>query len=299
MPKEYEKTATLAAVNWRGEWGNKAFNLEKMKSKVRDAARMGIDMICFPELALSGYECGDETKSRHGPCVMHSEAAETIPGPSTEEMAALARELDIYVIFGMPEKDNVDPERRYISAAVVGPEGILGSYRKIHLANPPAWTETYCFKPGNQLPLFETRYGPVGVQICADFWMYPELTRLLALKGARIIFNPVGSASSPGKIDMMTRVTPAVAQSTQAYIVSCNHTGKERTFSYYGHSTIAGPGYPKFFKVLAEGEGEEEIVWSTVSFETQAFARKAFAVRERGNWSLIASEYQKLSESNM
>ncbi|MDO8690397.1 MAG: carbon-nitrogen hydrolase family protein, partial [Dehalococcoidia bacterium] len=139
---------TVGAVNWKGVWGDKSANLEKMKAKIREAARLGIDMLCFPELALTGYECSDEASSRQGPCALHAEGAETIPGPSTKEIAGLARELGIYVILGMPERDASDPRTLYISAAVVGPEGILGSYRKLHLATPPTWTEYYCFKPG-------------------------------------------------------------------------------------------------------------------------------------------------------
>jgi len=300
IPKEYEKyekVVTLGAVNWKGEWGNKAANLEKMKAKIREAAQLGVNMVCFPELALSGYECGEEARKTEKPCAMHTEAAETIPGPSTEEIAKLAKELDMYVIFGMPEKDAKDPKVQYVSAAVVGPEGMLGSYHKMHLATPPVWTEYYCFKPGNELPMFETKYGPIGVQICADFWMYPELSRILALKGARIIFNPVGSAAAPGKIDMMKGETTGRGQLTQAYIVSCNHIGKERTISYYGRSTIAGPGFPKFFKTFAQGEDIEEIVWATVSFETLAHARKIFRVKEAGNWKLIAREYQQIAKS--
>jgi len=296
ISKEYETTVTLAAVNWKGKWGNKSANLEKMQAKVREAAQLGVNMVCFPELALTGYECGEEARKKQKPCTMHTEAAETIPGPVTEEVAKLAKELDIYVIFGMPEKDAKDPEVQYVSAAVVGPEGILGSYRKMHLATPPVWTEYYCCKPGNELPVFETRYGPIGVQICADFWMYPELTRLLALKGARIIFHPTGSATAPGKVDMMRNITADRGRTAQAYIVSCNHVGKERTTSYYGHSTIAGPGSPEFFQPLAEGEDVEEIVCATVSFETHAHAQKIFRVKDAGNWKLIAKEYQHIAE---
>lgn len=299
MPEEYEKyekAVTLGAVNWKGEWGNKAANLEKMQEKIREAARQGINMVCFPELALSGYECGEEAVITQKPCAMHTGAAETIPGPATEEIARLARELDIYVILGMPEKDAEDPEVKYISAAVVGPEGILGSYRKLHLATPPTWTEYYCFKRGSDLPVFETRYGPIGVQICADFWMYPELSRILALKGARIIFHPTGSRTGPGKIDMMKNVTTHRGRVVQSYIVSCNHVGRERTASYYGYSTIAGPGSPMCFKPIVYGKGDEEIVKATVSFEALAQDRKTFLVKEAGNWQLIAREYQRIAQ---
>ena len=296
MSEEYRKVITLAGVNWKGEWGNKKANVEKMKTKVREAAQLGVNMIAFPELALTGYECSPEARTEQKPCAMHTESAETIPGPSTHEMAELAKELDMYIIFGMPEKDAKDHNVKYISTVVVGPEGVLGRYRKMHLATPPVWTEYFCFKPGNELPIFETKYGPIGIQICADFWMYPELSRLLFLKGARIIFNTVGSAVAPGKIDLMLNETTTRAQSTQCYIVSCNHVGTERTISYYGHSTISGPGFPKFQKTIARSEAIEEIVWATVSFETLAYSRKIFRVAEAGNWELIAEEYKKISE---
>ena len=236
--QKYEKVVTLAGVNWKGEWGNKKANLEKMKATVKQASAFGVNMIAFPEMALTGYECGPEARSEQKSCAMHTEAAETIPGPSTEEMAKLAKELDMYIVFGMPEKDPDRADVKYVSTAIVGPEGVLGSYRKMHLATPPVWTEYYCFKPGRELPIFETKYGPVGIQICADFWMYPELSRLLFLKGARIIFNTVGSAVAPGKINLMINETSGRGQSTQCYIVSCNHIGTERTISYYGQLTI-------------------------------------------------------------
>ena len=300
LPEEYqkyEKVVTLAGVNWKGEWGNKEANLEKMKATVRQASAFGINMIAFPELSLTGYECGPEARSEQKPCALHTEAAETIPGKSTEEMAKLAKELDMYIIFGLPEKDPKDSDVKYISTAIVGPEGVLGAYRKMHLATPPVWTEYYCFKPGRELPIFETKYGPVGIQICADFWMYPELSRILFLKGARIIFNTVGSANAPGKIDMIKNETTGRGQLTHCYIVSCNHTGTERTISYYGHTTIAGPGFPKFAKTLVTSEGLEEIVWATVSFETLAQSRRIFRVKEAGNWELIAREYREIADS--
>ncbi|MBI4318788.1 MAG: carbon-nitrogen hydrolase family protein [Chloroflexi bacterium] len=296
MNAEHE-TVTVGAVNWKGTWGDKAANLAKMKSKVREAAQLGINIVCFPELALSGYECGEEARGDQCPCAMHAELAETIPGPSTEEIAALTSDLGMYVIFGMPERDAQDTNVRYISAAIVGPEGILGSYRKLQLATPPIWSEFYCFRPGSELPLFETRYGPIGIQICADFWVYPELTRLLALRGARIVFVPVGSGAAPGKVEMMTCGAAAAGFRNFAYIVTANHVGTERTMSYYGHSTIAGPHPPRFCTVFSQGGDAEEIVYATLNFEPLALARKNSRVKEAGNWKLISRGYQELADS--
>lgn len=294
--KRGERAPTVAAINWKGEWGNKAANLRKMESRIREASQLGADFICFPELSLSGYECGEEIRRTHRPCSMHMETAETIPGPSTEALAGLARDLDVYVVFGMPERDVDHPSILYPSVAVVGPDGILGRYRKLHLGGPPVWTETYCFRTGDDLPLFQTRYGPIGVLSCADVWCFPELSRLLTLKGARIIFNATGSASIPGNETVMTHVTAARAMENIVYIVSANHVGRERTVSYYGHSTIAGIQLPECCRILAQGGQEEEIVWASLNFEILEYARKICTLN-RGRWELIADEYRRLVES--
>jgi len=305
IPKEYEKyekVVTVAAVNFGVEWGNKAANLEKMKLKIREAVAIGVNMVCFPELALSGCECGTEGIKEGKSCAMHEETAETIPGPATEEIAKLAKELDVYVIFGMPERDAKDPKVKYVASAVVGPEGLLGSYRKLMVGLPERLpgglvTQGYCFKTGNELPIFETKYGPIGVQICGDFWSFPEWSRILILKGARIIFNTTGCFFAPGMLDMMRNEAIGRAQSMDTYMVSSNFVGKERTLSYHGHSIIAGPGFPKWSKVLAEGEDAEEIVWATLSFETLAASRKVFQwTIDKANWNLMAKEYQQIAE---
>lgn len=261
--KEYEKVVTVAAINWKGEWGNKSANLEKIKAKVREARQLGVNMVCFPELALSGCECGEETRRESKPCSMHTEAAEIIPGPATEEVAKLAKELDVYVIFGMPERDSKDPKVHYNSAVIVGPEGLVGSYRKLHLAGPPVWVENFCFQTGSELPVFETKYGLIGVLVCADFWCFPELSRILTLKGARLIFNLTAALALPGNVDVMTHVTAARAMENITYTVSANHVGAEGPLPYYGHSTIAGIQTPECCKIFAQGGDAEEIVWAT------------------------------------
>ena len=293
--EKYEKLVTVAGVNFRGVWGDKAANLERIKNQVQEAARLGINIIAFPELALSRYECGEEVHKHRKSCSMHTEVAETIPGPATEEIARLTKELGIYVIFGMPEKDAKDSDRLYISAAVIGPEGLIGKYRKLHLAGPPRFTESICFKPGSDLPTFETKYGPIGVLICYDFWVVPELSRLLFLKGARIIFNTSGSPVGPGKTQYMTQQVGCRASESFIYTVGCNHVGKDRTISYYGYSTIAGPVFPRMNMILAQGGEDEEIVHATINFETLRRWREVFVnLKSDVNWQLIVDEYQKV-----
>ncbi len=125
----YEKVVTVGAVNFRSAPGDKAANLEKIEANVREAASQGVDIVAFPEEALIG--CGGCDVCAHGAdhCDYHHDLAETVPGPSSERIAELARELGIYVVFGLAEKDAVDPEVLYNAAAMVGPDGIQGTYR--------------------------------------------------------------------------------------------------------------------------------------------------------------------------
>jgi len=262
-----ERVVTIGCVNFATKWGDKEANLDKIKQITEIAAEIGINIIAFPELALSGYMC--ESKDS---CSMHSKLAETIPGPSTNELSAVASKLGIYIIIGMPEKSNSIPDNKcFNSAPVIGPEGILGTYRKLNISHIPMMPETNCFVSGNiimkELPVFQTKYGPIGVQICYDFWMLPELSRILALKEARIIFNCTASSDSPGRIQLMTQQTGARATENQVYAASANLVGQELNASFFGHSTIAGPSFPRMTHIYAAGGDKEEIVSATLSFD--------------------------------
>jgi len=288
--KGYESSVTVGCVNYDSVWGDKAANLEKIKRMIAEAAEQGVNILAFPELALSGYECSEDFS-------MHRHAAETIPGPATEEIAALTKKLDIYVAFGMPEQDKRDPDIRYIACPLIGPDGLIGTYRKVHIGPLPMFTETRCFKGGNAVPVFETRYGPIGIQICADFWVYPELSRILMLKGARLIINSTGSADAPDRSFYMTTMTCARATENMLYTASANFVGKDRTKSYYGHSTIAGPAFPRFSKVYAQGTDKEEIVSATLGFELLHRFRETVALDKLRRTEVIMEEFQKLDAS--
>lgn len=282
--QKYEKVVSIACVSFTTAWGNKQANLDKMKKYVGDAASQGNNFVVFPELALTGYECDDGC--------MHHTHAETVPGPSTEEVAALAKKYNIYVIFGLSERDKKDSDVCYISSAVIGPEGILGAYRKLHLMEAPL-TEWKCFTPGNELPVFETRFGPIGVQICYDFWSFPEMTRLLTLKGARIVFNTTASPSGPGKPLFMAQQTGARAVENLIYTASANLTGKDKTKMFYGRSTIAGRGY-KIAQIYAEGGEEEGIVSATLSFELLHKLRETNRIAEKVRYDVLLKELNQL-----
>ena len=294
---KYENKATLAVVNFNGEWGNKPARLEKMMAQVKLAARQGADIIVFPELALSGYECDEEGTRLMKPCKMHEEAAEIVPGPSTNEMAKLAKELGVYVIFGMPELDKADPKVRYIAAAIVAPEGVLGTYRKLHLAPPPSFREDSCFTPGNEIPVWETKFGLVGVVICYDFFFFPELSRILALKGARLVINVSASPSfEPGKCELFTRQTGAMASENFIYTASANLVGIDRVTHFHGNSTIAGPTNSRFGSILALAGETEEVIMVSLNFDLVDYWNKvALNWKAARQTRLITEEFLKLA----
>lgn len=279
--------ATLGCANFATVWGDKEANLAKIRAAVEESARQGIHILAFPELALSGYECSEDF-------TMHRRLAETIPGPATEEVEALARRFDMYVTFGMPERDAGQPDHCYISCPFIGPDGLMGTYRKIHVAPPPMFTETQCFRGGNAVPVFKTRFGLVGVQICADFWVYPELSRILMLKGARLIINCSGSASAPGRPYYLRQQTGARATENLVYTATANLTGRERTKSYYGHSTIAGPAYPRFVKILARAGEAEEIISASLNFTRLQRFRELIDIAGMRRTDVMAREFAAL-----
>jgi predicted amidohydrolase len=311
----YQKTVTVGTVNFTSAQGDKAANLAKIEANVREAAAQGVEIVVFPEEALVGCGGCDVCTTGAPHCDYHDELAETVPGPSTERIAELARELDVYVVFGLIERDAADPSVLYNAAAVVGPEGIQGTYRKLHLGSLPWVTEGVTFQPGNTLPVFETRFGPIGVIICYDFWFNPELTRLLALKGARLILNCCATFAGPGKREYMLHTTSTRAQENLCYVASANQCGgpdssgsygagqldERRSADFLGHSTIAGPAFPRFSHVYAEAGEGEELVSATLSFEKLHRWESIFpwrdwrASHQAATSRLIADEFRKLA----
>lgn len=312
---------TVASVNFTPVWGDTAATLAKMTANIREAASQGADLVVFPEGALRGCGSCEECRQVGGPCAYHLAGAETVPGPSTEAILALAQEHDLYVVFGMPERDAEIPDRLYNAAAVVGPEGILGTYRKVHLGTLPWVTEGLTYTPGTTLPVFPTRFGPLGVQICYDFWFNPELTRLLALKGARVMAVPVGSFAAPDRDASMRSSALSRAQENLVYVVVSNSVGGPgrldsgysgnalteslRPDHYVGHSMITGPAFPRFGHLFAEAGSTEEVIMATLSlqrlarFETVFDYRSWRADRLQSASRLIAEEFQALAAAEV
>jgi predicted amidohydrolase len=298
IPRQYrkfEKSVTVSVVNYKTLWGRKADNLHKMMQIVAHAASQGADFIVFPEMALTGYECGEDAREKKRSCAMHRKLAEPIPGPSTQAMCGLAAKLGVYVIFGMPERE-ASSRHIYNSAVLVGPEGIIGRYRKLHLSPvTPFWTERYCFTPGSEIPVFPTRFGPVGIVICYDFWCFPEIARLMMFKGARVIFNCTAARVGPGLDDLMTWGTACRGAESLVYTASANLAGRDRTQEFCGMSNISGPQPPAIVHVHARGDAGEGIVTARLDFEELHKIWKRGGPKQHLQAGLVAAEYAKLA----
>jgi predicted amidohydrolase len=189
----YKDIITVSTVTFRPIWGNKAINLNRIKGYVEAAAKKGSDLILFPEMSLTGY---DDEPDKPVEEKMQHKLAETVPGPSSQEVAELAKKLGLYVIFGMPIRDDKDPKTVYNGLAVITPTGEISSYHKLHLPAPePNWATR-----GDKPYLLQTPWGPIGIGICYDTYSFPELMRYYVAKGARIYLNPTAWRPRQGQL---------------------------------------------------------------------------------------------------
>jgi N-carbamoylputrescine amidase len=168
-----------------------AANLDKAADQVREAARAGANVVCLPELFRAQYFCQREEHSLF-------DLAESIPGPSTERLAAVAKEEKIVLIASLFERRA--PGLYHNTAAILEQDGSLaGVYRKMHIPDDPLYYEKFYFTPGDLgFKAFETSQGTIGTLVCWDQW-YPEGARLTALKGANTLFFPTAIGWHPSE----------------------------------------------------------------------------------------------------
>lgn len=306
---------TVGCANFAPVRGDKGATLDKVEATVREAARQGVDLLVFPETALIGADACTDCLAANGPCDTHLGLAETVPGAATDRIARLTAEHNMYVVLGLAERDREQPTTLYNAAAVVGPNGVLGTYRKIHLGSPPWVTEGATFAPGCALPVWPTRFGPIGVLICYDFWLNPELSRILALKGAQVIVNCSASFAGPGKRDYFVHTTEVRAVENIVYTASANLVGgpseadnyaptrleAPRHAAFSGCSAIAGPAFPRFNHIYAEAGDTEELISASLNLAKLERWRSVYPWREwrkghqRHVSELVAKEFAELA----
>jgi predicted amidohydrolase len=218
---------TVAVVQMVPAFGAVAENRAETVEAVRDHA--DADLVVLPELATSGYvfESHEEV----------SAAAEPADGPTAQAWRDVAAETDTWVVGGFPE---VDGDDRYNSALVVSPAGVEGVYRKTHL-----WHEEKTwFSPGDSLPVFDTPFGRLGVQICNDLW-FPELTITQAEAGVDLVAVPTNwvpePAERPAGWTMGVHHAVSNANTTRMFFACADRAGTERGITFEGQSVIVDP----------------------------------------------------------
>ena len=227
--------------------GEKDRNLATCVARMEEAAAAGAQLLVLPECSITGYMFGSLDEAMP--------YAEEIAGPTTEALERECARLDLYVVCGLLERAG-DALRN--AAVFVGPDGLIGTYRKTHL---PFLGVDRFVTPGDELPVFDTPLGRIGIEICYDL-RFPEVTRTLALKGADIVAHPT---NFPMAAKIQTElITVARAAENRIYLLTANRVGKERWGEFCGWSQIVDP----FGTRLAEaGETEEALLVAEVDVE--------------------------------
>ena len=255
---------TIGCVNFEAAPRDKAATLEKMETFIAEAAARGCDLVIFPELALNTWGECTECAAEHAPCGWHRSEAEVADGPSYHAVADMAAAHGVHVIYGFEETGDPGTDAIHNSANVVAPDGLVGTYRKLHLGIP---LETDRFTPGDSLPVFDTDLGPIGISICYDFYQGPELSRILALKGARLLVNPTGRSALPRAREHLEQVTLVRAHENLVAAATANRVGASHgPPEWAGGSVIAATQFPGFPVTLARAGTEEELITADVDF---------------------------------
>ena len=233
-------------------------NLAKAIERIRDAAAQGAQVICLQELFRSQYFCREENHHLFA-------LAEPVPGPTTEALGAVARELKIVVIASLFERRAAGLYHN--TATVLNADGSLqGLYRKMHIPDDPLYYEKFYFTPGDLgFRTFESPYGKLGVLVCWDQW-YPEGARLSALQGADVLFYPTAIGWHPSEkeehgvtqLDAWRTIQRAHAIANGVYVAAVNRVGYEGTpqscLEFWGSSFVADP----FGQVIAQASSDRE-----------------------------------------
>ena len=235
-----------------------AENLSKAIEKIRDAAKKGAQIVCLQELFTSLYFCDVEDYENF-------KLAETIPGPSTDALSAVAKELGVAIIASLFEKRT--QAIYHNTTAVIDADGsYLGKYRKMHIPDDPAYYEKFYFTPGDLgYKVFKTKFATIGVLICWDQW-YPEAARITSLMGAEILFYPTAIGWSTSQDDATNTEQYGAWQTIQRshavanglHVVSVNRVGFEQdgAMKFWGGSFIANP----FGSLLYQASHDKEEV---------------------------------------
>ena len=233
-------------------------NLAKAIDGVKKAAKAGAQIVCLQELFTSLYFCDTEDYE-------HFKLAEAIPGPSTDALREVAKNLGVVVIASLFEKRAQGIYHN--TTAVIDADGAyLGKYRKMHIPDDPSYYEKFYFTPGDLgYKVFKTKFATIGILICWDQW-YPEAARITSLMGAEILFYPtaIGWATSQDEATNKEQygawqtIQRSHAVANGVHVVSVNRVGFEQNgaMKFWGGSFVANP----FGTVVYQASHEDEEV---------------------------------------
>ena len=234
----------IAAVQMEPKIMKNTENLEEIIAGIRVAAGSGAELIVFPECALTGYAFASRKEAL--PYV------ETIPGPSTMKLEACCRELGVYAVVGLLETTG---NKYFNTAALIGPEGLIGRYRKVHL--PYLGVDRFLDSGDEPFKVYQTGIGNIGMFICYDC-NFPESARVMALMGADILVLPTNWPEGRERIPQY--VVPTRALENRVHLVAVNRIGSERGTGFIGQSKIVN----SWGDTLAQAGKEAEILYGKV-----------------------------------
>jgi N-carbamoylputrescine amidase len=237
-----------------------AANIDAAIARIREGAAHGAEIVCLPELFRTPYFC-----QREDPALF--DLAEPIPGPTTEVLARIARELRIVIVASLFERRAAGVYHN--TAVVLDADGaVRGRYRKMHIPDDPLYYEKFYFTPGDLgFTAFDTAVGKVGTLVCWDQW-YPEAARLTALAGADVLFYPTAIGWHPSEkaehgeaqVTAWQIMQRAHAIANGVYVAAVNRVGHEGPadggLEFWGASFVCDP----FGVVLAEASRTDEAV---------------------------------------
>lgn len=234
-----------AAAQFDCKLGNPAANLATIIRLLNEAADRGANLIALPEMALAGYGFQDRDQARP--------FAQSIPGPATDEVAVVCKKRNIYAVFGLIESAG---DQLFNAAALVGPHGLIGRYRKVHM--PCVGADWFLDKGDRPFEVFDLEGLKLGINICFDS-SFPEAIRSLAILGADVVILPTNWGEMAFR--MSTLVSRVRALENHIYFIACNRTGDETGYHYIGQSSITS--YTGDFLAFADTD-QETIITSPI-----------------------------------
>ncbi len=235
---------------------NRENNIARAVSSAKIAAQNGANVICFAELAFTKFY------PQRPPTGNKLDLAENIPGSTTDKFCRLAKELGVVIILNIYEKEGINT---YDSSPIIDTNGnILGITRMVHITDYDCFHEKSYYTPGNSgVPVYETKFGKVGIAICYDRH-FPEYMRALALKKAEIVFIPQAGAVDEWPDGLYEAELQVAAFQNGYFTALCNRVGKEDSLEFAGESFVCNPDG----KIIAKaGRGTEDILYCNIELD--------------------------------